>query len=184
MTDASTGNPMAKTSVGKMKNVATRGIVAKDDAELAVNQDAATQDVAARFSVALSRIQARVKHESGKTYSGLTPSQVAMLERLRESDGMSVTELAQAEHVSQQAITQRLALLRPSGYVDVHKDPADARRKNVVITDEGKRTLAQISYVERTWLASVVSKLADEEDLAVLARAAMLMENLASSDFE
>ena len=137
--------------------------------------------VAIRLGIALARIQARIKQESTASVTGLTPSQVAMLKRLADSDGLSVTELAAAEHVSQQAITQRLALLKPTGFVIQQKDPHDARRKLVKITDAGSTALTELAQAEQTWLAAAIDRLGDD-DRAALARAAEIMELMAGSD--
>ena len=138
--------------------------------------------VSVRFALALNRIQARIKQETEKTCSGLTPSQVAMLERLKREGSMSVTELAAAEHVSQQAITQRLALLQPTGYVEQRRHPSDARKKLVTLSSAGENALAQLSRAQKTWLAEAIAQDLDPADLEVLDRAAELMEQLASSD--
>ena len=137
--------------------------------------------VAIRLGIALARIQARIKQESTASVTGLTPSQVAMLKRLADSDGLSVTELAAAEHVSQQAITQRLALLKPTGFVTQQKDPHDARRKLVKITDAGSAALTELAQAEQTWLADAIGRLGND-DRAALARAAEIMELMAGSD--
>lgn len=144
-------------------------------------QDPESRAVGIRLGIALARIQARIKQEGTESVIGLTPSQVAMLKRLADSDGLSVTQLAAAEHVSQQAITQRLALLKPTGYVVQEKDPADARRKLVRITDAGTAALAELADAEQTWLASAVDKL-EAKDREALARAAEIMELMAGSD--
>lgn len=140
-----------------------------------------SRDVATRLGIALARIQARIKQESSPSLAGITPSQVAMLKRLADSKGLSVTELAAAEHVSQQAITQRLALLKPTGYVIQDKDPRDARRKIVTITRTGIRALTDMAELEQSWLAEAVDKLSPD-DQATLARATAIMERLAGSD--
>ena len=137
--------------------------------------------VAIRLGIALARIQARIKQESTASVTGLTPSQVAMLKRLADSDGLSVTELAAAEHVSQQAITQRLAPLKPTGFVIQQKDPHDARRKLVKITDAGSAALTELAQAEQTWLAAAIDRL-DDDARAALARAAEIMELMAGSD--
>ena len=145
-------------------------------------EESRARDAATRLALALSRLQARVKKESEGPREGLTPSQVAMLQRLEENGGMSVTELAAAEHVSQQAVTQRLALLAPTGYTSVARDPRDARRKLVTITGEGSQALGQIASAGTSWLADAFATQLSPDDVDVLERAAALMEHLASSD--
>ncbi len=149
-----------------------------------VASDTRATEVAAEFGVALSRLQARIKQESGRQAEGFTPSQLAMLQRLSQSDGMSITQLAAAEHVSQQAITQRLALLEPTGCVEVRRDARDARRKVVVLSDEGSRVLSRVAGAQQMWLERAILAEADGDDLAALSQAAKVMERLAGSDCE
>ena len=139
------------------------------------------REVAAQLNVALSRVQARIRQDGGTSGEGLTPSQVAMLERLAERGSLSVTQLAEAEHVSQQAITQRLALLRPTGFVQAEADPGDARRKLVTITEDGRRALAHVVGAEKTWLASTLAASMSAREIEILGEAAELLERLASS---
>ncbi len=138
--------------------------------------------VAAAFGLALGRLQARIKQEGGTSAEGITPSQLAMLQRLRDAGGLSVTQLAAAEHVSQQAITQRLALLAPTGYVSVGRDARDGRRKVVTITAAGAGLLDRVASAQETWLDRAISQTASSADLETLAQVARIMEQLAGSD--
>lgn len=140
------------------------------------------REVSVSFGLALSRMQARIKKESGRSYEGITPSQVAMMQRLETAGQMSVTELAAAEHVSQQAITQRLALLAPTGFVETHKDAHDARKKAVGITQRGEQALREMSEAGSGWLTREIAAHASPADLDALERATEIMERLASSD--
>lgn len=143
---------------------------------------APSSQVIGAFGLALGRLQARIKQEGGSPAEGLTPSQLAMLQRLRDTGGLSVTQLAAAEHVSQQAITQRLALLAPTGYVLVGRDAHDGRRKVVTITEAGEGLLDRVASAQETWLDRAVSQTLDDVDLETLAVAAHIMERLAGSD--
>lgn len=143
---------------------------------------AASSQVAGAFGLALGRLQARIKQEGGLPAEGITPSQLATLQRLRDAEGLSVTQLAAAEHVSQQAITQRLALLEPTGYVSVGRDAHDGRRKVVTITAAGKDLLDRVAAAQETWLDRAISLIVSEADLETLACAARIMEQLAGSD--
>ena len=109
-----------------------------------------TSDVAMELAIAVSRLQARMKHEAGIAERGITASQLAMLKRLDTEGELSVSTLAAYEHVSQQAITQRLELLRSTGYVTQHADSKDRRRRLVGLTDEGHAFLAHVTAIDRT----------------------------------
>ena len=115
-----------------------------------------TSDVAMELAIAVSRLQARMKHEAGIAERGITASQLAMLKRLDTEGELSVSTLAAYEHVSQQAITQRLELLRSTGYVTQHADSKDRRRRLVGLTDEGHAFLAHVTASQTTWLAHAI----------------------------
>ena len=50
--------------------------------------------------------------------------------------------LARASGVTEQTMSRVVARLERSGYVERHPDPGDARRHEVVMTEEGRRVLA------------------------------------------
>ena len=121
-----------------------------------------TSDVAMELAIAVSRLQARMKHEAGIAERGITASQLAMLKRLDTEGELSVSTLAAYEHVSQQAITQRLELLRSTGYVTQHADSKDRRRRLVGLTDEGHAFLAHVTASQTTWLAHAIEYALDD----------------------
>ena len=121
-----------------------------------------TSDVAMELAIAVSRLQARMKHEAGIVERGITASQLAMLKRLDTEGELSVSTLAAYEHVSQQAITQRLELLRSTGYVTQHADSKDRRRRLVGLTDEGHAFLAHVTASQTTWLAHAIEYALDD----------------------
>lgn len=130
-----------------------------------------TSDVAMELAIAVSRLQARMKHEAGIAERGITASQLAMLKRLDTEGELSVSTLAAYEHVSQQAITQRLELLRSTGYVTQHADSKDRRRRLVGLTDEGHAFLAHVTASQTTWLAHAIEYALDDGERGDLAAA-------------
>ena len=138
-----------------------------------------TSDVAMELAIAVSRLQARMKHEAGIAERGITASQLAMLKRLDTEGELSVSTLAAYEHVSQQAITQRLELLRSTGYVTQHADSKDRRRRLVGLTDEGHAFLAHVTASQTTWLAHAIEYALDDGERGDLAAATTLIERIA-----
>lgn len=86
------------------------------------------------LAIAASRLRARMCSEADDPGHGVTVSQIAMMRRLFVCGSMTVSQLADAEHVSQQAISQRLDLLAPTGYLSLAADETDRRRKFVTLT--------------------------------------------------
>ena len=125
-----------------------------------------TSDVAMELAIAVSRLQARMKHEAG----------------IAERGELSVSTLAAYEHVSQQAITQRLELLRSTGYVTQHADSKDRRRRLVGLTDEGHAFLAHVTASQTTWLAHAIEYALDDGERGDLAAATTLIERIAATE--
>jgi DNA-binding MarR family transcriptional regulator len=134
------------------------------------------------LAVAVSRIRARLREEAGESDRGITVSQVAMLQRLVERGAMSASDLAASEHVTQQAIAQRLDLLKPTGYVELTPDPQDRRRKLVTITDAGRALLDTLAVASEEWLARAIAATVEKDELETLAKAVDLLDRLAAAD--
>jgi DNA-binding MarR family transcriptional regulator len=105
-----------------------------------------------------------------------------MLHRLVEGGPMTASALTASEHVSQQAVAQRLDLLRPTGYVAFAPDPADRRRKLVSITAEGRALLKAISMSREDWLARAIASEVAVDELPDLVKAIELLDRLATAD--
>lgn len=139
-------------------------------------------ELAIELAVVTSRLRARIRAESGGSGEGVTISQVAMMRRLVECGPMSASELAASEHVSQQAIAQRLELLGPMELLEMSPDPNDRRRKLVSITQKGRDLLAGLSASEEEWLARAIAESVSGAELPELSSAIRLIDRIASCD--
>lgn len=138
--------------------------------------------LAVQIVVVLSRIQSRLRREVGETAGRAgAASSVAMLQRLAENGPMAVSELAESEHVTHQAIGKRVSGLLPGGYVVLETDPSDRRRKVVRITDAGRSLLDMIATRE-DWLARRIAAVVTEDELPTLTKAVELLGRLAAAD--
>lgn len=141
-------------------------------------------ELAVELAVAMSRLRARIRTESGGPGEGITVSQVAMMRRLVERGPMSASDLAASEHVSQQAVAQRIEMLRPMDVLVLSPDPNDRRRKLVSLTPKGRDLLARLSESEEEWLARAISGSVGTEELLALSSAIQLLDRIASCDLE
>ena len=139
-------------------------------------------DLAIRLAVAVNRVRSRMREEAGEGDRGITVSSIAMLQRLAETDAMSASTLAAREHVTQQAIAQRLDLLKPTGYIAIAPDPTDRRRKLVTITDAGREFLRTLSTSKEDWLARAIAAEVDASETPALEEAITLLDRLAAVD--
>lgn len=139
-------------------------------------------ELGVELAVAVSRLRARMRSEAGDPGHGVTVSQIAMMRRLAACGSMTVSQLADAEHVSQQAISQRLDLLAPTGYLSLAPDETDRRRKLVTLTEKGRAYLASLAAGDEEWLSQAISAVVDRSELATLAASIDLLDRLASVD--
>lgn len=138
--------------------------------------------LAVDLAVAISQIRSRIREEAGEGNRGITVSQLAMLRRLTEQGPMCASALAATEHITQQAIAQRLSLLKPTGYIRTSPDPGDKRRVLVEVTAEGRQMLDSLSVSGQDWLARAISAVVSPEEVPDLVKAVELLERLAQAD--
>ena len=87
-------------------------------------------------------------------WGGLRPVHFRLLSYLSPG-GSTVTELSGQLWMTKQAVGQFVTQLQGSGHVEVRSDPADRRRRIVVRTPHGDRSVdavnAAMADVERQW---------------------------------
>ena len=139
-------------------------------------------DAAIRLALALKRLRARLREQSGWSSTGLSISQLSILQRLRLDGPATAASLAAAEHVSQQAIAQSVAPLRSAGLVRSRPDPKDGRKSVISISDAGLRLRESIIASRTSWLARAVDATIGVEERAALDKAIELLERLADAE--
>jgi DNA-binding MarR family transcriptional regulator len=137
-----------------------------------------TAELAGRLRLAVTRLARQLRQQAG---SGLTPSMTAALASVERSASPTVGELAAAERVSAPTMSVVVGKLEEQGLVTRDTDPTDRRVTRVRITAEGRRSLARARTRKNAFLARRIRDL-DPEDLAVLERAAVVIERLAGED--
>ncbi|NKQ58911.1 MarR family transcriptional regulator [Amycolatopsis sp. K13G38] len=108
----------------------------------------------------------------------LTPSQSAVLARLRREGPQTQAQLAAGEHVRQQSMGATLGALDELGYLERTRDPADGRRVLISLSDLGEKTVRGVHQHREEWLAKVLVTFSAEERETV-AGALPLLERLA-----
>ena len=147
------------------------------------DDDRYDQDAAAiRLALALKRLRARLRAESGTSAAGLSMSQLAILQRLRLEGPATAASLAAVEHVSQQAIAQSVAPLRAAGMVGSRPDPDDGRKTLISITDAGLGLRESIIASRHSWLSRAIESTVDARERAALEKAIELLERLADAE--
>ena len=105
-------------------------------------------------------------------------SQGAVLGRLDREGTKSIGDLALAERVRPQSMTQTISDLEADGLIARRADPADGRRILVDLTDQGLQTLEEDRRQREGWLARAIAEDLSTGEQQVLARALGLLRRL------
>lgn len=108
-------------------------------------------------------------------------SQGAVLGRLDREGTKSIGDLAVAERVRPQSMTQTVADLEAEGLIARHADPSDGRRILVELTDKGLETLEAERRHREGWLARAIDEDLSEDDRRVLAKALAVLRRLSEA---
>jgi DNA-binding MarR family transcriptional regulator len=138
------------------------------------------ESTAVRLTVALQRLRARLREEAGTSATGLSISQLTILQRLLAGPATAAT-LAAAEHVSQQAIAQILTTLKAAGLVRSKPDPADGRKVLLSVTASGRRLVEAMVASRDAWLVRAIDATVADDERPALAKAIELLERLAGA---
>lgn len=105
-------------------------------------------------------------------------TQAAVLGRLDREGPLSIGDLAVAERVRPQSMSQTLGELESEGMIHRRPDERDGRRILVELTGEGREALARDRAVRDGWLASAIAEGFSEDELRVLEQAVGLLGRL------
>jgi DNA-binding MarR family transcriptional regulator len=130
--------------------------------------------LASRLRVALGRLVRRLRAERG-----FSLSQGSVLGRLDREGPQSIGDLATAERVRPQSMTQTIAELEGDGLIVRRADPADGRRALVELTERGLQTLAEVRRQREGWFARAIAEDFSPREQRLLADALPLLERLA-----
>ena len=106
-------------------------------------------------------------------------SQGAVLGRLDREGTKSIGDLAIAERVRPQSMTQTISDLEGEGLIARHADPDDGRRILVELTAQGHQTLAEDRRQREGWLARAIAEDLSTQEQKVLMQAVGLLQRLA-----
>lgn len=133
-----------------------------------------TTRLASELRIVLGQLLRRLRAEHR-----FSLSQGAVLGRLDREGTMSIGDLAVAERVRPQSMTQTIADLLQDGLVERRGDPEDRRRMLVSLTPAGRSTLEQDRRRREGWLAQAIAEDLSPEEQRVLIEASTLLRRLA-----
>lgn len=143
-----------------------------EDASRGREPDPELAQLASELRIVVGRMirRLRVEHRVPMT-------QAAVLGRLGRDGPQSIGELASAESVRPQSMSQTLTELESVGWVERQADASDGRRARIELTDAGREVLGADRARRDGWLAGGIAEL-DTADQAVLRRATELLQQL------
>lgn len=93
---------------------------------------------------------------------GLHPGQESVLKALAETDGLSMSQLAQTLSVQPPTVTKMVSRLAAQGYVERRASKGDGRQAHVFLTEQGRDTIVDVDKgwkrLEKEALAGIDDK--------------------------
>lgn len=142
---------------------------------LSVSIDTDLTPLASEFRIVLGRMIRRLRAQYR-----FPLTQASVLARLDREGAQCIGELAAAERVRPQSMSQTLAELESDALIERHPDPTDGRRTRIALTAAGRAALYADREVRDGWLAEAISQLTREEQ-ELLHEAVELMQRLAAT---
>ncbi|MEN2793629.1 MarR family transcriptional regulator [Sphingomonas oligophenolica] len=113
------------------------------------------------LSLAIGQLRRRLRSEASPLTLNL--SQLGTLVRLEQNGWSAAAELARAESMKPQSMSEVLKSLEKAGLVKRRAHPTDGRQIQFALTDAGLETRQQRKIAKRDWLLGAMSKLSSEE---------------------
>jgi DNA-binding MarR family transcriptional regulator len=108
----------------------------------------------------------------------VTLSQVSILKRLDRDGPHTVADLARLDNITHQSVTVSVAALVDRGLIRRIPDPHDLRRKQLIITEEGARLLAERRDAGDENLTDALARRLSSTERAQLSRTLILLRRL------
>jgi DNA-binding MarR family transcriptional regulator len=142
----------------------------------------AADPMAVRLAVVIKRLRDRLRETRPDRAKQLPISHLAILKRLRDGGPATASNLAAAEHLSQQAIAQHVAALTRAGLVHATSDATDARKRLIHVTRTGHRLFEAAADSRHALLARIIDAELGAKDRPALEKAIGLLERIASAN--
>ncbi|GAA0622288.1 MarR family transcriptional regulator [Kutzneria viridogrisea] len=126
---------------------------------------------------AVVRLARRLRAE--RPADALSGTKISVLAALLRNGALSAGDLAQLERLQPQSLTRVLASLQADGLVSRGRDPLDRRQSVIGLTEAGLAALSADMQARERWLAKAMDVELSQDERALLARAAELMDRLA-----
>jgi DNA-binding MarR family transcriptional regulator len=147
-----------------------------------VDRDVTVSQAAVELGMATYRLRARLRAESVAATAGWTISQISAMVRVINEGPITVSALAQAEHVRPQSMTDTVVALKAKDLVVAKQDPTDGRKTLLSATAKGRRLVRSVGKSREAWLAQAIEAVLDPEEVQDLLRAVEILNRLAECE--
>lgn len=108
----------------------------------------------------------------------VTLSQLSVLKRLDREGPHSVADVARLDKITHQSVAASVASLVERGLLQRAPDPHDQRRRLLVITEDGRKLLAERREAGHDHLTDAIADRLSDAERADLSRALVLLRRL------
>ncbi|MFI9834520.1 MarR family winged helix-turn-helix transcriptional regulator [Streptomyces sp. NPDC051913] len=130
----------------------------------------------------MDRLRGRIRSETGMGAGPWSRSQLAALHRVVHGPPATTSDLAAAEYMRPQSMSQTLAGLEKHGLVARRPDPDDGRRVLIVATPRGRQESERWLEAREAWLTAAIDQTLTGEEREGLTALVKILERLADSD--
>lgn len=95
--------------------------------------------------------------------NGLTSREASFLTHVADPGGTSPAALARHLGIGRSSLSAALARLEGLGLVAIERDPGDARRKCVRLTEAGRAAISNSSVLDAERVAAMLASMAEDE---------------------
>lgn len=132
--------------------------------------------LASGLQATFGKLKRRVREQAG--VGELTPSQVAVLQRLERDGAATASSLARAEGMRPQSMAAVVSALEAAGLVSGAPDPTDGRQTLLSLTDACRKWLQEGRAARQDWLTRTIAARLTAQEQDQLAAAVGLLARL------
>ncbi|KUN18794.1 MarR family transcriptional regulator [Streptomyces antibioticus] len=130
----------------------------------------------------MDRLRGRIRSETGMGAGPWSRGQLAALHRVVHGPPATTSDLAAAEYMRPQSMSQTLAVLEKHGLVTRSPDPDDGRRILITATARGREEVERWIEAREAWLTAAIELTLTDGERDGLGALVRILERLADSD--